>query len=85
MPITASDEDDRADRRIHRGAGKERHGEAQEAERAELEHDAREDHRARRRRLDVRVGQPGVEREHRHLHGEREEEGAEEPVARPSA
>ncbi len=53
--------------------------EAQEAERAQLQHDARQDHRARRRRFDVRVGQPGVEREHRHLHGEREEEGAEEP------
>ena len=40
---------------------------------------AGEDDRARRRRLDVRIGQPGVEREHRHLHREREEEGAEEP------
>ena len=35
----------------------------------------------RRRRLDVRVGQPGMERKHRHLHREREEEGAEEPHA----
>ena len=59
--------------------------EAKEAERAELQHDAREDDRARRRRLDVRVGQPGVEREHRHLHGEREEEGAEQPERRASA
>ena len=62
--------------------GKERDGEAHEAERAELEHDARQHHRAGGRRFDVRVGQPRMEREHRHLHGEREEEGAEQPLRR---
>ena len=54
-------------------------GEAQEAVGAELEHDAGEDHRAAGRRLDVGVGEPGVEREHRHLDGEGQREGAEQP------
>src|SRR5436189_1499806 len=44
-----------------------------------LEQDAREQHRPGRGRFHVCVGKPGVEREHRHLDGEREEEGAEQP------
>ena len=36
-------------------------------------------HRARRRRLGVGVRQPCVEREHRHLDGERDKEGPEQP------
>jgi hypothetical protein len=62
----------------------ERHGEPDQAIRPELEHDRGEDHGARRRRLGVRVRQPRVEREHRHLDREREEErhegGQLEPV-----
>ncbi len=57
----------------------ERQGEAQEAVGAELEQDAGQDHRAARRRLDVGVRQPGVEREHRHLDGEGQGEGREQP------
>jgi hypothetical protein len=45
--------------------------------RPELEHDAGEDHRARGRRLGVGVGEPGVEREHRDLDREGEEEREE--------
>ena len=37
-----------------------------------------------RRRLGVGVGQPGVEREHRHLDGEAEEHAGEDPAARSS-
>jgi hypothetical protein len=54
--------------------------EAQKAVGAELQHDAGEDHRATGRRLDVGIGQPRVQREHRHLHGEGEREGGEEPA-----
>ncbi|CAA9509388.1 MAG: hypothetical protein AVDCRST_MAG91-1533, partial [uncultured Sphingomonadaceae bacterium] len=39
------------------------------------EQHAREDHRPRRRRLDVRVGKPGVDGPHRHLDREAREEG----------
>ena len=60
-----------------RGVGEERHAEAQQAVAAELEQHAGEDHRAGGRCLDVRVGQPGVEREHRHLDREGEEEAGE--------
>ena len=48
----------------------ERDGEADQAVGAKLQEDARQDHRAGRRRLRVGIGQPGVEREHRHFHGE---------------
>ena len=64
-------EDER--REVDRGLGQHRQREAQEAVAAELEEHARQQHRARRRRLDVRVGQPGVERPHRHLDRERGE------------
>ena len=57
-----------------------RQREAQEAVAAHLQQDAGQDHRARRRRLDVRVGQPGVHRPHRHLHRERGEEGQPQPA-----
>jgi hypothetical protein len=50
--------------------------------RAHLQHHACQDHRAGRRRLDVGVGQPGVEREERHLDRKRQREGKEEPVLR---
>ena len=44
---------------------------------------AGQDHRARRRRLGVGVGQPGVEREHRDLDGERQEERDEREQLEP--
>ena len=47
---------------------------AQDAVGAHLEQHAGQDDRDRRRRLDVRVGQPGVEREGRDLDGEADEE-----------
>ena len=53
-------------------------GEAQEAIAPHLQQHAGQDHRPRRRRLHVGVGQPGVHRPHGHLHRERREEGQEE-------
>ena len=75
------DDREREDQRreVHRGVREHRHREAQEAVAAHLQQDRGEDHRARGRRLDMRVGQPGVHRPHRHLHGERGEEGEPQP------
>jgi hypothetical protein len=67
---------------VEGGAGirGDRQREAQEAVAAHLQHDRGQDHRAAGRRLDVRIRQPGVDREHRHLHREGGEEGHEDPV-----
>ena len=62
--------------------GEERQREADEAVAAELEQHAGEDHGARGGRLHVRVRQPRVEREHRDLDGERQEERAERRATR---
>ena len=51
-----------------------RHREAQQAVRAELQQHAGEDDRAGGRRFGVRQRQPGVHREQRHLHREAGEE-----------
>ena len=59
-----------------------RQREADEAVAAELQQHAGEDHRARGRRLDVGVGQPGVDRPHRQLDREAGEEGEEQPLLR---
>ena len=59
--------------------GKERQREAQKTVATRLQEDAGEDDRARGRRLDVGVGQPGVERDHRQLDRERESEREEDP------
>ena len=64
---------------MHDHVREERQREADEAVGSHLQQDAGQDDRARGGRLDVRVGQPGVEREHRHLDGEAQEEGEEEP------
>ena len=63
-----------------RGPRTYRIGDADDAVGAELEQDAGQDHADRRRRLDVGVGQPGVEREHRHLDGEADEQEDEHRV-----
>ena len=49
-----------------------------EAVRPHLQHDAGQQHRADRRRLGVGVGQPRVERPHRHLDGEPQAHRAED-------
>ena len=64
-----------------RGLGQDAEVDAQDAVGAHLEQHAGEDDADRRGRLDVRVGQPGVEREHRDLDGEADEE---RHPARPS-
>ena len=56
-----------------------RQREAQETVAAHLQQDRGEDDRAGGRRLDMRVGQPGVDRPHRHLHREGGEEGEPQP------
>ncbi len=66
------------DRRERLGGRREQgHGEPDEPVGAELEQDRGKDHGARRRRLRVRVGEPGVEREHRDLDREGQEEREE--------
>ena len=64
---------------LRRRIGEHRHHETDEAISAELQEHARQDHRARGRRLDVRVGKPGVDRPHRHLHCKAGEEGQPQP------
>ena len=77
-----NDADDRqhGNRRRHavRGFGKQRQAEAQDAVGAHLQHHARQDHRAGRGRFGVRVRQPGVQREERHLDRKRQEKRAEQ-------
>ena len=81
----AVDDADHAERDQQRGEvgrrlGEQVEAEAQEPVGAELQHDAGQDHRAGRRGLGVGVGQPGVHREQRHLDGERDGEGQEQPA-----
>jgi hypothetical protein len=76
MPMTAS-------RPIHGahsmgGLGQDRDGDADEAVGAELQQHRGQDHRALGGGLGVGVGQPGVEREHRHLDAEAHEHAAED-------
>ena len=61
-----------------RRIGEQREAELHEAVRAHLQQHAGEDHRARGRRLDVRVGQPRVQRHDRHLDRERQRERGEQ-------
>ena len=62
-----------------RGQREHRQREAQEAVAAHLQQDRGQDHRARGRRLDMGVRQPGVHRPHRHLDRERGEERQPRP------
>ena len=66
---------------VDRRFGEQVEAEAQEPVGPELQHDAGQDHRARRRGLGVGVGQPGVEREQRRLDREGQGEGQEDPSA----
>ena len=80
----AVDDADDAQERDHRhemarGVRQDRQAEPQEPVGAHLQEDGRQNHRAGRRRVGVRVRQPGVEREHRHLDGEAEEEREKHP------
>ncbi len=65
-------------------SGKNGHGKPKEAVGPHLEQDAGQDHAARGGRLNVRVGEPGVEREHRHFDREGQGEGREEPGSQGS-
>ena len=78
MPMTARVSSSGA--RSTAASGNRNSAEAQEAVGAELEQDAGQDHRAGGRRLGVGVGQPGVEREQRHLDREGDGEAEEEPA-----
>ena len=78
------DPDQRQDRdgrgEVLRRFGEQLQVEADQPVRADLQQDACQQHRAGGGRLGVRVGQPRVQREQRHLHGERDEEREEEPA-----
>ncbi|MNS66000.1 hypothetical protein D3C72_991940 [compost metagenome] len=62
-----------------RGVRDDRQVEAQEAVATDLQCDRGQDHRTGGGCLDVGVRQPGVHREHRHLHREGDQEGEEDP------
>ena len=91
LPVLLRQRDERAvddadDRQQHhhrhelvRRLGQDRQAEAQEPVRPHLQEHGRQNHRACGRRVGVRVGQPGVEREHRHLDGEAEKEREKHP------
>ena len=72
-------EDGHEARPVVRAGRGQRPGQADQAVAADLQQDAGQDHADRRRRLDVGVGQPGVERERRQLDAEADEEQDEDP------
>ena len=79
-PDHPQDEDPRPH---HEGrVGEDRDGEPEESVHAELQQHPGQDHRSGGRGLDVRVGEPGVKREHRHLDRERQRERQEAPDLR---
>ena len=78
-PRHADDEHHRDDRRVLRRAREEGQQEPEEAVGPHLEQQRGQDHRARGGRLHMRVRQPGVQGEDRHLDPEGEREGREEP------
>ena len=77
--VDDADDRENGDQRSHavRRVREQRQAEAQDAVGADLQHHAREDHGAGRGRFGVRVRQPGVQREERHLDREGQEERAE--------
>ena len=62
-----------------RALGQHRDGDADKAVGSQLQQDRGQNDRALRRCLGVSVGQPGVEREHRHLDGKPEEHAGKDP------
>ena len=76
MPMIASATIQR--RVLARRVRKQRQAEAQNTVGAHLQHDAGQHDGARGRRFHVRVGQPGVQREQRHLDREGDEERQEQ-------
>ena len=68
--------------KLARRSGKQRQAEAQHAVGPHFQQNACQDDGARRGRLNVRIGQPGVEREKGNLDGKGDEEGQEEPAFR---
>ena len=91
LPVALRQRDERAvhdpDDREHddhrhemfRRVGQNRQAETKEPVGPHLQEDSGQNHGAGRRRVGVRVGQPGVEREHRDLDREAEEEREEDP------
>jgi hypothetical protein len=67
---------------VERRRGEQREREPQQAVGPHLQQHAGEDHGSRGGRLDVRVRQPGVEGEERHLDRKRDSEGEEHPPFR---
>src|SRR5262249_27943666 len=63
-----------------RRLGEQAQVESQEPVRPDLQQHTGEQDRARRRRLGVGIGEPGMQREQRDLHGEGDEERQEEPA-----
>ena len=64
---------------LRRGIGEHRQAEADKAIAAQLQQHTGKDHRAGSRCFDMGIGQPGVDRPHRHLDRERGKEGQEQP------
>ena len=62
------------------GIGGDRQAESQEAVTAHLQHDGGENDGSSRRSFNVRVGEPGVHRPHRHFHSESQEKRDEDPT-----
>ncbi len=86
----AVDDGDGAEHAEHRGPGpgglgQDRQGDADEPVGAHLQQDPGQQDRADGRGLGVGVGQPGVERPHRHLDGEAEGDGGEHDRAEGAA
>ncbi len=79
-PDDGQDADDRG--KLPRRFGEKRQAEAQHAVRSHLKENSGQDHGAGRRRLNVRIRQPGVKRKERDLDGKSHEEGQEEPPLR---
>nr|GEU28382.1 hypothetical protein [Tanacetum cinerariifolium] len=65
-------------RQVVRGVRRDGQRETQEAVGAQFQHDGGQHGGAAGRRFHVDVRQPGVDREHRHFHGKRHEEGDEQ-------
>ena len=68
--------------KLARRIGEKRQAKAQHAVGPHFKENSRQDDGARRGRLDVRIGQPGMEGEKGNLDGKGDEEGQKEPAFR---